>query len=123
MIRLMHQRKAASVFPVPVGARMRVDSPRAMDGQPIICGVVGAGNTASNHSRTAGWNIPRPCSADVAFTSCSLFVKSDPCTVVLIIGCIRSIIGIGRQAIIEEASCDRAENTRQTRGMEGLARS
>ena len=38
----------------------------------------------------------------------------------LIIGCIRSIIGIGRQAIIEEANCDLRGNTRQTRGLDGL---
>ena len=39
------------------------------------------------------------------------------------IGCIRLIIGIGRQAIIEEANCDLRGNTRQTRGLDRLARS
>ena len=34
MSRLMHHRKAARVFPVPVGARIKVDSPRAIAGQP-----------------------------------------------------------------------------------------
>jgi len=52
----MAQRNAARVLPVPVGARIRVDSPRAMAGQPRICGRVGEGKTAVNQSRTAGWN-------------------------------------------------------------------
>src|SRR6202051_1515664 len=56
MSRLMHQRKAAKVFPVPVGARIKVDSPRAIAGQPCSCGLVGAAKTASNHSRTGGRN-------------------------------------------------------------------
>jgi hypothetical protein len=38
-----------------VGARMRVDSPRAMAGHPSCWGRVGAGKTASNQARTAGW--------------------------------------------------------------------
>ncbi len=32
--RLMHHRKAVSVLPLPVGARMRVDSPFAIAGHP-----------------------------------------------------------------------------------------
>src|ERR1035437_3098170 len=59
MRRLMHHRKAARVLPVPVGARMRVDSPRAMAGQPSCCGRVGAGKTASNQARTGGWKRVR----------------------------------------------------------------
>ena len=47
MIRLMHQRKAVSVLPLPVGARMSVDSPRAIAGQPRVCGGVGASNDAA----------------------------------------------------------------------------
>ncbi len=39
----MHQRKAVSVLPLPVGARIRVDSPPAIAGQPSCCGGVGAG--------------------------------------------------------------------------------
>ena len=54
MMRLMHHRNAANVFPVPVGARMSVDSPRAIAGQPAVCGLVGDWNTASNQWRTAG---------------------------------------------------------------------
>src|ERR1700730_18095165 len=53
---LMHQRKAAKVFPVPVGARIKVDSPRAIAGQPCTCGLVGAAKTASNQSRTGAAN-------------------------------------------------------------------
>lgn len=53
--RSMHHRKAASVLPVPVGARISVESPRAMAGQPSSCGRVGAEKTAVNQSRTAGW--------------------------------------------------------------------
>src|SRR6202030_4212660 len=58
MSRLMHHRNAARVLPVPVGARIKVDSPRAMAGQPCSCGLVGAAKTASNHSRTGGANRP-----------------------------------------------------------------
>src|ERR1700719_1692260 len=54
MSRLMHHRNAARVLPVPVGARIKVDSPRAIAGQPCSCGLVGAAKTASNHSRTGG---------------------------------------------------------------------
>ena len=54
-----HQRNAASVLPDPVGAHSSVDSPRAIGAQPRTCGRVGAGKTASNQSRTAGWNIFR----------------------------------------------------------------
>ena len=50
----MHQRKAVSVLPLPVGARMSVDSPPAIAGQPCVCGGVGASNDARNHSATAG---------------------------------------------------------------------
>ena len=52
--RLRHQRNAVSVFPLPVGARISVDSPRAIAGQPSCCGFVGASNALVNHARTAG---------------------------------------------------------------------
>src|SRR6476619_2118976 len=55
MTRLMHQRNAVSVLPLPVGARMSVDSPRAIAGQPSACGGVGASKEALNHSRTGEW--------------------------------------------------------------------
>jgi hypothetical protein len=63
MIRLMHHKKAANVFPVPVGARIKVVSPRAIAGHPETCGKVGVAKTASNHARTAGWKMPRTFSA------------------------------------------------------------
>ena len=49
----MAQRKAASVLPLPVGARISVDSPRAIAGQPCACGGVGAANDPRNQSATA----------------------------------------------------------------------
>ena len=52
MSRSRHHRNAVSVLPLPVGARMSVDSPRAIGGQPSACGRVGASNDALNHSRT-----------------------------------------------------------------------
>src|SRR5512145_2902651 len=55
MSRLMHHRKAVRVLPLPVGERIRVDSPRAMAGQPRLWGGVGVANEARNHSATAGW--------------------------------------------------------------------
>ena len=53
--RSMAVRKAASVFPDPVGASRRVDSPERIGGQPRACARVGAGNDASNHRWTGGW--------------------------------------------------------------------
>src|SRR3954468_6198268 len=52
--RLRHHRKAVSVLPLPVGARMRVDSPSAIAGQPSACGRVGASKAELNHMRVAG---------------------------------------------------------------------
>ena len=56
MTRLIAQRNAVSVLPLPVGARINVDSPRAIAGHPSVWGGVGAENDARNHSETAGWN-------------------------------------------------------------------
>jgi hypothetical protein len=50
----MHHRNAVNVFPLPVGARMSVESPRAMAGHPPVCGGVGDANEDRNHSATAG---------------------------------------------------------------------
>ena len=50
----MHHRNAVSVLPLPVGARISVDSPRAMAGQPWRCGGVGVANESRNQSATAG---------------------------------------------------------------------
>ncbi len=66
--RLMHQRKAARVLPVPVGAKTSVESPRAMAGQPSVCGRVGPMKTAENQSRTAGWKRSRAFARGTAGT-------------------------------------------------------
>ena len=50
----MQTRNAARVLPEPVGAEMRVVSPRRMLGQPSIWGSVGVPNFAVNHSCTRG---------------------------------------------------------------------
>ncbi len=49
-------RKAASVFPEPVGAKTSALSPFAIAAQPSRCARVGASNASANHSRTAGAN-------------------------------------------------------------------
>ena len=53
--RSRHQRKAVRVLPVPVGARMRVESPRAMAGQPSRCGAVISAKVERNHAAVMGW--------------------------------------------------------------------
>ncbi len=45
-------RKAASVLPDPVGARIRVWSPEAMAGQPWACGGVASAKVVENQART-----------------------------------------------------------------------
>src|SRR5215207_8556673 len=50
--RSIPDRNAASVLPDPVGARIRVCSPRAMAGQPWSWAAVGHGKFASNQDRT-----------------------------------------------------------------------
>ena len=50
----MLTRKAASVFPEPVGAEIRVGSPRRIGGQPKIWGSVGDPNLDRNHSAVTG---------------------------------------------------------------------
>ena len=52
--RLMHHRNAVSVLPLPVGARISVDSPRAIAGQPSLAAGSAPRTTARNHSATAG---------------------------------------------------------------------
>ena len=52
----MAARKAARVFPEPVGAKTRALSPFAIAAQPSRCAFVGAAKVSANHSRTAGWN-------------------------------------------------------------------
>src|SRR5262249_35271187 len=52
-------RKAASVLPEPVGARMSVCRPEAMAGQPCRWAAVGSPNSERNHSRTGARNGAR----------------------------------------------------------------
>jgi hypothetical protein len=53
----MAVKKAASVFPDPVGARSRVLLPERIGGHPSACARVGEAKEASNHRRTGGWNL------------------------------------------------------------------
>ena len=64
----MAARKAASVFPEPVGARRRVWLPAAMGGQPSSWAPVGATKLVSNHARVGGEKRSRtvPAIADHA---------------------------------------------------------
>ncbi len=52
-IRSMAHMKAARVFPEPVGAQMRVDSPAMMCGQAAFCEGEGVSNRPVNQSRVA----------------------------------------------------------------------
>ena len=56
MRRSIAARKAASVFPEPVGARRSVERPAEIAGHPFTCAGVGAAKDASNQRRTAGRN-------------------------------------------------------------------
>src|ERR1017187_9133860 len=64
------ERKAASVLPVPVGARIRVDSPRAIAGQPWRCGAVGPGNVARNQAAVMGWKSARAAAESSSPANC-----------------------------------------------------
>ena len=52
----MHQKKAASVLPLPVGASSSECAPPAMRLQPAHCTGVGAAKLPSNQARAAGLN-------------------------------------------------------------------
>ena len=54
MSRSMQDRNAASVFPLPVGARRSVLSPRRIGGQPSACAGVGSVKERANQARVAG---------------------------------------------------------------------
>ena len=54
--RSMPQRKAVSVLPEPVGARISVCSPLAIAGHPCSCALVGAGKDEENHAWTGSEN-------------------------------------------------------------------
>ena len=51
---------------MPVGARIRVESPRTMAGQPSNWGAVGASKTARNQAMVMGW---KPASAVLESTA------------------------------------------------------
>ncbi len=51
----MAARKAASVLPDPVGAKISVDAPATMRGNPCTCAGVAPANDASNQARTGAW--------------------------------------------------------------------
>ena len=52
----MATRNPVRVLPEPVGAAIRVSSPRRMEGQPRSWGADGpSGNRRANHSATTGW--------------------------------------------------------------------
>ena len=55
--RFNDHKNAASVLPLPVGARISVDSPRAIAGHPRFCGVVASAKMLRNYSATAGWKF------------------------------------------------------------------
>ena len=59
MISLIHTKKAASVFPEPVGAKIRVFCFLKMEGQPLSCGGVGVLNVFLNQFFSVGWNCFR----------------------------------------------------------------
>src|SRR5947208_681667 len=61
MSRSIPQRKAASVLPEPVGARISAWSPAAIAGQPWACASVGWGKVVSNQARTGGENGASEC--------------------------------------------------------------
>ncbi len=63
--RSMPHRKAASVLPEPVGARMSVWSPPAMAGHPWVWAGVGSGKLDSNQARTGGENSDVPTSLNL----------------------------------------------------------
>jgi hypothetical protein len=50
----MHAKKAASVFPLPVGAAISVCSPAMIAGQPATCASVGPANRESNQASMIG---------------------------------------------------------------------
>src|SRR5882672_4757944 len=54
--RSRHQRNAASVLPLPVGAWMSVWWPPAIAAQPSAWAFVGPSNVASNQARTGALN-------------------------------------------------------------------
>src|SRR2546428_12518957 len=63
--RSIHQKKAASVLPLPVGADIRVCWPAATDRQPPSWTSVGAAKAPENQARAAGENRSRTVGIDL----------------------------------------------------------
>ena len=67
--RSIPQRKAASVFPDPVGAQIRVLAPATIFGHPIAWAGVGSANDASNQRLTGSLNAVS--GVDLAVSECT----------------------------------------------------
>ena len=65
----MPHRKAASVFPDPVGAQISVLAPATIDGQPIAWAGVGASNDDSNQRLTG--SLKAASGVDFAVSGCT----------------------------------------------------
>src|SRR5207249_5971314 len=74
--RSMHQKKAASVLPLPVGADIRVCWPAATDRQPPSWTAVGAENAPENQARAAGENRSRTVGMGISL--CPAICPSNP---------------------------------------------
>src|SRR5579875_3351451 len=85
MRRSRHQRNAVRVLPVPVGARIRVESPRAIAGQPSRCGAVTSSKTARNHWAVMGWKS----ASGSAVAGCGIAVAVVAGAADLLPGCLR----------------------------------
>src|SRR5438132_12953755 len=72
----MHQRKAASVLRLPVGADIRVCWPAATERQPPSWTSVGAEKAPENQARAAGENRSRTVGMD--FSLCPAICPSNP---------------------------------------------
>src|SRR5215218_139067 len=69
MRRSMLHRKAVSVLPDPVGARISVCPPWAMAGQPCDWTAVGSGNDVANQARVGSEKAASAAAAPSAFST------------------------------------------------------
>src|SRR6266481_5341794 len=69
----MHQKKAASVLPLPVGADIRVCWPPATERQPPSWTSVGAWNAPENQARAAGENRSKTGGMDFSLSPRSAY--------------------------------------------------
>jgi len=70
----MQTRKAASVFPEPVGAEISVVFPAKMCGHPCSCGSVGWPRRVRNQSRTRGCAQSR--AEEPTRVGCVIFIET-----------------------------------------------